>query len=75
MRRTKVSCGALAKGTPKNGYIYAAQRTQKALDRLNAWANTIHDVNPDTVNWGHVGTLEHYASMLEDVLSAINGKD
>ena len=75
MKKLKVTCGALAQGTAKDGYMYSAQRTQNALDRLNAWADTIHDVNPDTVNWGHVGSLEHIAAMLEDVLSAISGED
>jgi len=70
-----VSCGALAQGDAQSGYIHAAQRTQKALDRLTKWADTIHDVNPDTINWGHVGSLEHIAAMLENVLSAIETED
>ena len=77
MKRLKfhVSCGALAQGDAQSGYIHAAQRTQEALDQLNKWADKIHDVNPDTINWGHVGSLEHVAKMLEDVLSAIETED
>lgn len=70
-----VSCGALAQGNAQSGYIHAAQRTQKALDGLKTWADTIHDVNPDAINWGHVGSLEHIAAMLENVLSAIETED
>lgn len=77
MKRLKfpVSCGALAQGDAQSGYIHAAQRTQKALAQLNKWADTIHDVNPDTINWGHVGILEHIAAMLENVLSTIGTED
>ena len=25
------------------------------------------DTNPDEINWGHVGTLNHYASLLRQI--------
>lgn len=73
--KVSVSCGAFAQGNAQAGYIFAAQRTQKALDGLKTWADTIHDVNPETINWGHVGSLEHIAAMLENVLSAIENQE
>lgn len=38
------------------------------VNALQQYADGLHDVNPDDVNWGHVGDLERVASMLREVL-------
>ena len=37
------------------------------LKRLMALSDEHFDVGPDEVNWGHVGTLAHYAELLKRV--------
>ena len=38
-----------------------------ALARLTALSGNHFDVDPDTLNWGHVGTLDFYASQLRRI--------
>ena len=37
------------------------------LARLLSLSDDHFDTHPDEVNWGHVGTLEHYASLLKRI--------
>ncbi len=37
------------------------------LARLAALSDDHFNASPDEVNWGHVGTLEHYASLLRQI--------
>ena len=37
------------------------------LARLQALSDDHFNYSPDEVNWGHVGTLEHYAELLKRV--------
>ena len=37
------------------------------LQRLTAFSADHFGVDPDDVNWGHVGTLGHYAELLRQV--------
>ena len=37
------------------------------LKRLSALSDEHFDVGPDEVNWGHVGTLAHYAELLKRI--------
>lgn len=37
------------------------------LARLSALSDEHFDVQPDEVNWGHVGTLSHYAELLKRI--------
>jgi hypothetical protein len=37
------------------------------LARLSALSDEHFDVQPDEVNWGHVGTLAHYAELLKRI--------
>lgn len=40
------------------------------LARLQALSDDHFGYHPDTINWGHVGTLEHYAEALKKVADA-----
>ena len=37
------------------------------LARLTALSAEHFDTGPDEINWGHVGTLSHYASLLKQI--------
>ena len=40
------------------------------LDRLKALSGEHFGYSPDDVNWGHVGTLAHYAELLKRITDA-----
>jgi hypothetical protein len=37
------------------------------LARLTALSDDHFETNPDKINWGHVGSLKHYASLLRQI--------
>ncbi len=37
------------------------------LERLAALSADHFETNPDEINWGHVGTLEHYRAKLSEI--------
>jgi len=37
------------------------------LDRLKSLSDDHFDYAPDDINWGHVGTLAHYAELLKRI--------
>ncbi|TGD61967.1 hypothetical protein EYC08_17160 [Tabrizicola sp. WMC-M-20] len=37
------------------------------LERLKGLSNDHFETYPDEINWGHVGTLNHYASLLRQI--------
>jgi hypothetical protein len=40
------------------------------LDRLKTLSADHFETSPDEINWGHVGTLNHYASLLRQITDA-----
>ena len=40
------------------------------LARLASLSDEHFNAHPDEINWGHVGTLEHYASLLKRITDA-----
>ena len=40
------------------------------LERLTALNANHFDISPDDINWGHVGTLAHYAELLKRIADA-----
>ena len=52
----------------RDAYAAQALTVLRTLEELQAWADTLHDAEPESVNWGHVGSLEHINSELRDVL-------
>ena len=56
-----------------NAYIGKKAEIDEALARLANLSDDHFDTQPDEINWGHVGTLEHYASLLKRITdSAFN---
>ena len=44
------------------------------LARLQRLSDDHFDALPDEINWGHVGTLEHYASLLKRITDSAFGE-
>ena len=40
------------------------------LERLAALSEDHFDTNPDEINWGHVGTLNHYRDRLREIIDS-----
>ena len=40
------------------------------LERIKALSDDNFDTSPDEINWGHVGTLAHYAELLKRITDA-----
>ncbi len=60
---------------PDNRTALEAFTTHKAeidtmLDRLKALSDEHFGYSPDDINWGHVGTLAHYAELLKRITDA-----
>ena len=41
------------------------------LDRLQALSGDHFGYSPDDINWGHVGTLAHYAELLKRITDCV----
>ena len=50
-----------------NAFIAAKTDIDALLARLTTLSNDHFETNPDEINWGHVGTLTHYASLLRQI--------
>ena len=44
------------------------------LARLQALSDDHFNAHPDEIDWGHVGTLEHYASLLKRITDSAFGE-
>ena len=44
------------------------------LARLQGLSDDHFSAHPDEINWGHVGTLEHYASLLKRITDSAFGE-
>ena len=44
------------------------------LARLASLSDDHFNCHPDEVNWGHVGTLEHYANLLKRITDSAFGE-
>ena len=44
------------------------------LERLKGLSDDHFETHPDEINWGHVGTLEHYASLLKRITDSAFGE-
>jgi hypothetical protein len=61
---------AMTSRTRSNDKALAAFMARKAeidtmLARLQALSDEHFEANPEDINWGDVGTLEHYANLLK----------
>lgn len=54
-------------------YLAALGNIRDDLDAIQEYINTgaYDEVNPDEVNWGHVGRLNHIESKLQEIVSEL----
>ena len=50
-----------------DAFLAAKVEIDAMLARLTTLSADHFEANPDEINWGHVGTLEHYASLLKRI--------
>jgi hypothetical protein len=50
-----------------SAFIARKAEIDAMLARLSALSDDHFDCAPDEINWGHVGTLAHYASLLKQI--------
>ncbi len=60
-RRTQDNTKAL------DAFIAAKTEIDAMLERLAALSADHFETNPDEINWGHVGTLNHYSAKLREI--------
>ena len=50
-----------------DAFIAAKAEFDTMLARLRTLSDDHFDTHPDEINWGDVGTLQHYASLLRQI--------
>ena len=50
-----------------NAFLAAKIEIDRMLARLKTLSDDHFDTHPDEINWGDVGTLNHYASLLRQI--------
>ena len=60
-RRTTVNSNAL------DAFMTTKFQIDAMLERLKALNDDHFETHPDEINWGHVGTLKHYAGLLRQI--------
>lgn len=53
-----------------DAFIARKAEIDRMLERLTALSGDHFNVSPDEVNWGHAGTLAHYAGLLKRITDA-----
>ena len=53
--------------TALNAFLAAKIEIDAMLERLKALSDDHFDTHPDEINWGDVGTLTHYSSLLRQI--------
>ena len=55
-------------------FIGKKAEIDEMLARLQTLSDDHFNAHPDEINWGHVGTLEHYASLLKRITDSAFGE-
>ena len=50
-----------------NAFLAAKIEIDSMLERLKTLSDDHFDTHPDAINWGDVGTLNHYANLLRRI--------
>lgn len=53
-----------------DAFIAKKAEIDAMLERIQALSDDHFDTSPDEINWGHVGTLSHYAELLKRITDA-----
>ncbi len=57
-----------------NAFLGKKAEIDEMLARLQALSDDHFNRHPDEINWGDVGTLEHYASLLKRITDSAFGE-
>ena len=57
-----------------NAFIARKTEIDTMLARLQALSDDHFNCDPDEINWGNVGTLEHYAGLLRRITDSAFGE-
>jgi hypothetical protein len=57
-----------------NAFIAKKTEIDTMLARLQALSDDHFESHPDEINWGDVGTLQHYASLLKRITDSAFGE-
>ena len=57
-----------------DAFIAAKTEIDAMLARLQGLSDDHFNAHPDEINWGHVGTLEHYADLLKRITDSAFGE-
>ncbi|CUH17947.1 hypothetical protein JSE7799_00417 [Jannaschia seosinensis] len=57
-----------------DAFIAKKAEIDAMLARLQGLSDEHFNAHPDEINWGHVGTLEHYASLLKRITDSAFGE-
>ena len=52
-------------------FISAKTELDEMLERLAGLSANHFECSPENVNWGHVGTLEHYRARIREILDEV----
>jgi hypothetical protein len=50
-----------------DAFMTAKFQIDAMLDRLKVLSDDHFEIHPDEINWGHLGALNHYASLLRQI--------
>ena len=50
-----------------NAFVGEKAEIDEMLAQMQSLSDDHFNAHPDEINWGHVGTLEHYASLLKRI--------
>ena len=64
---TGFATGSRNRSNALDAFMTAKFQIDAMLERLKALSDDHFETHPDEINWGHVGTLNHYASLLRQV--------
>lgn len=66
----------MQKNQPQALEAFIARKLEidEMLARLQALSDEHFNAQPDEINWGHVGTLEHYLSQLKEITNSAFGE-
>ena len=57
-----------------DAFLAAKFEIDAMLERLAALSADHFETHPDEINWGHVGTLNHYRAKLREITDGAFGK-
>ena len=67
---TGFATGSRNRSNALDAFMTTKFQIDAMLERLKALSDDHFETSPDEVNWGHVGTLNHYASLLRQITDA-----